>query len=575
MEPVDPVEPVEPPDSKDAHASEFESGLRKKFKRASDEEHIEKMVEEYHSGIDDRLDADEHRPVEDIQAEERLGINTNLLLSVVVSLVFVVWSMINADQMLTLSTAIKSTITANMGWFFVILSTGTLIYLAYLAFSRFGDIVLGQPDDKPEFSDLSWYSMLFSAGMGVGIVFWGATEPLTHFFSNPAQLPGQTEQIRRAFALTMFHWGFHGWGVYTLCAVAVAYYGFRRRKNYLMSSAVAGISPVPWLERPLAVFTDLTATLAIVFGLAASLGTGTLALSSGLESVLGFGVNNAGGRILILSVITIAFVMSATTGLEKGIKILSNLNMLACVVLLAFVFLVGSPLFSVKLSIDTIGGYLTQLPSLSFQVSTFDPDYEAWMAGWTITYFTWWIAWAPFVGIFIARISKGRTIKELVLGSLIVPVLFTVFWFAVFGGSALLMHLAGDMSFKELLVPSDGSSPKFQDLQFLLLSKLPFPTISGTLSCILIFTFLVTSADSACFVLAMMTSEGNLDPSMKLKLFWALLMAGVTALLVREGKIGPIQAVAQMSAIPFSFVLLMMSASLPSRLRRLVKQKRI
>lgn len=562
-------------DPLDPHASEFESELRQKFKRESDQEHIEKMVEEFRSGIDQRLDADEHRSEEDIAAEERQTINTNLVLSVIVSLVFVVWSMVNADQMLSLSKSIKYQITVNLGWFFVLLSTGTLVYLGYLAFSRFGDIVLGQPDDKPEFSDLSWYSMLFSAGMGVGIVFWGATEPLTHFLSNPSSLPGQTEQIRHAFALTMFHWGFHGWGVYTLCAVAVAYYGFRRRKNYLMSSAVTGIAPFPVLDRPLAIFTDLTATLAIVFGLAASLGTGTLALSSGLQSVLGFQVDNAGGRILILAVITVAFVLSATTGLEKGIKILSNLNMLACVVLLIFVFVIGSPLFNIKLFVDTMGAYLTELPALSFQVSPFNKDYESWMAGWTVTYFTWWIAWAPFVGIFIARISKGRTIKELVLGSLLVPVLFTTFWFAVFGGSAILMHLGGDTSFMELLVPADGSSPKFQDLQFLLLSKLPLPTVSGALSCILIFTFLVTSADSACFVLAMMTSEGNLDPSMKLKLFWALLMAGITALLVREGKIGPIQAVAQMSAIPFSLVLVMMSASLPSRLRRLVRQKRV
>ena len=460
-------------------------------------------------------------------------------------------------------------ITTNLGWFFVLLSTGAVIYLGYLAFSRFGDIVLGDPQDKPEFSNISWYSMLFSAGMGVGILFWGAAEPLIHYLNNPLFEGKTTEAARSAMALTLFHWGVHGWGVYTLCAVAVAYYGFRKRKSYLVSSSLTGLSPIQALDRPLSILTDLAATIAIVFGLAASLSTGTQQMAAGLGE-FGIPAENPTGYAVILAIITAAFVASASTGLKKGIKILSNLNMLTCVTLLGFVFLAGPTLFDIKLFIDTIGGYITSLPSLSFQVAPFTPQYEKWMADWTISYFTWWIAWAPFVGIFIARISRGRTIKELVLGSLLVPVLFTIFWFSVFGGSALTLVMNGDTGFVTLI--QDGQYPK---ALFYLLGTMPFSSVTKVVSLFLIFTFLVTSADSACFVLAMMTSEGDLEPKLSLKLLWAVVMASLTAFLVKDGNLEPIKAAAQLCAGPFAIVMILMAISLPVRLRHQVRQRRI
>lgn len=557
-------------DPVDQEVAEFEQELRKSYRRESDREYVAKKVEEFRSAVEERLTEDDERPEEEIKAEERFTINTNLALSLTVALIFTFWAYKNSSQMLEISTQIKAYITANLGWFFVVLSTGTLLYLGYLAFSRFGDVVLGDPQDRPEFSNISWYSMLFSAGMGVGILFWGGAEPVIHYLTNPAHLAGKTEQVRHAMALTIFHWGFHGWGVYTLCAVAVAFYGFRKRKNYLVSSAVTGLSPVHALDRPLALFADLTATLAIVFGLAASLGTGTLQLTSGLDSTFNTQTATPWGRILILSIITVAFVCSATTGLDKGIKILSNCNMGTCVALLIFVFLASPKLFTIKLFIDTIGVYITELPGLSFHVAPFTKDYEAWMANWTITYFTWWIAWAPFVGIFIARISRGRTIKELIIGSLMVPVVFTIAWFSVFGGTALYYTLHGHTDLAALLTAGD-----YEKALFFLLSNLPFSHVTGAVSCLLIFTFLVTSADSACFVLAMMTSEGNLDPTMGLKLLWAVVMATVTAFLVFHGELGPIQAVAQLSAIPFSLILILMAISLPIRLKHQVRQRRL
>lgn len=554
----------------DDRVDEFEKKLKQTYKRDSDQAQIDQWMQEFRGAVEERFEQDEARDQEEIRQEERITINFNLLLSLLFTLSFVVWSFINREQMVELSVLIKAYITSKFGWFFVILSTGAVIYLFYLAFSRFGDIVLGDPSEKPEFGDLSWYSMLFSAGMGVGILFWGAAEPLTHYLNNPLHDSLTTEAARAAMAITMFHWGVHGWGVYTLCAVAVAYYGFRKRKSYLVSSSLTGLSPFPALDRLLAVTVDFTATIAIVFGLAASLATGTLQLAAGIEETFAWNARSPAGYWTILTIITIAFVASATTGLKKGIKILSNFNMLTCVVLLLFVFFAGPTLFDIKLFVDTIGGYLSSLPSLSFQVAPFTPAYEKWMADWTITYFTWWIAWAPFVGIFIARISRGRTIKELVLGALLVPVAFTTFWFSVFGGAALHLVMAGDVEFIRLI-----DATQYESALFYLLDQMPLSGVTSIVSILLIFTFLVTSADSACFVLAMMTSEGDLDPKMSLKLLWAAVMATLTAFLLHGGKLGPIQAAAQLCAGPFAIVLLLMALSLPLRLRRQVKQRRI
>jgi glycine betaine transporter len=556
-------------DNHEKKVDEFQTKLKETYRRESDQGQIDQWVQEFRSAMETRFEEDEDRDQDEIRQEERANINLNLVLSLATSFAFLVWSFSNQENITRISRRIMGSITTNLGWFFVLLSTGSVIYLGYLAFSRFGDIVLGDPKDKPEFSDVSWYSMLFSAGMGVGILFWGAAEPLTHYFNNPIHAAQTTEAARSAMAITMFHWGVHGWGVYTLCAVAVAYYGFRKRKSYLVSSSLTGLSPIHALDRPLSILTDLAATIAIVFGLAASLSTGTQQMAAGLAE-FGVPAENPTGYMVILAVITVSFVASATTGLKKGIKLLSNLNMLTCVVLLFFVFFAGPTLFDVKLFIDTLGGYLASLPSLSFQVAPFTPAYEKWMADWTISYFTWWIAWAPFVGIFIARISKGRTIKELILGSLLVPVLFTIFWFSVFGGAALTLVMNGDTGFGSLI--QGGEYPK---ALFYLLGTMPLSTVTKVISIFLIFTFLVTSADSACFVLAMMTSEGDIDPKMSLKLLWAGVMAVLTGFLVKDGNLEPIKAAAQLCAGPFAIVMVLMAISLPMRLKHQVRQRRL
>ena len=428
--------------------------------------------------------------------------------------------------------------------------------------------MLGDPQDRPEFSDVSWYSMLFSAGMGVGLLFWGGAEPLTHFLSPPTAEPGSVQAAQQAFVLTSFHWGLHGWGIYTLCAVGVAYFGFRKRKKYLLSSSVVDLFDNPRLNQALKIFSDLVATLAVIFGVAASLGLGTRQLAQGLEYVFGIPANNPTGYFAILGMVTALFIVSASTGLKKGIQILSNVNMALAVLLLLFVFLVGPKILVLKIFVETLGRYTSSLFQLSFKVAPFTPAYDAWMADWTLSYFTWWIAWAPFVGIFIARISKGRTIREMILGSLLVPTLFSVLWFSVFGGNALFLEQQnpGQMGPAILEDPTVGL--------FAMLRHYPGYYLVSGVSLVLLATFLVTSADSATFVIGMLTTEGDLDPRMGTKVFWGAMLAAVTGLLLRGGGLEPLQAAALTSALPFSLVMILMAFSVRLRLSIQVKGKR-
>jgi glycine betaine transporter len=504
-----------------------------------------------------------------LREEEQKLINWNLYLSLGISVVVIGLALIFTESVQTFSEAASTYITNNLNWFYVLLSSGFLVYLVYLAFSQYGHVVLGAPNDRPEFSDFSWYSMLFSAGMGVGILFWGAAEPVSHYIHPPVADPETVLAAKEAMALSAFHWGLHAWGIYTVCAVGVAYYGFRKQKKYLISSSIMDVIPNRRLRRVLKLLVDMVSTLAIVFGVAASLGMGLIQIASGLEHVFGIHASGAFGYLGIVVVMTALYIVSSSTGLQKGIRLLSNLNMVVALLLMVFIFVVGPKLFILKLSVDSIGQYIQRLPELSFKVDPFQPGYEGWMKDWTVTYFTWWIAWAPFVGIFIARISKGRTIRELILGSLIGPTLFCIVWFSVFGGTALHLEVFEGNGISQL-VDEDVSVALFG-----LLDRLPLSQVTSVVAIVLLFTFLITSADSATFVIAMMTSEGDLEPSQKLKLVWGVLLAALCYLLVIGGGIKALQAAALVCAFPFAVVLLLIIASVTFRLSIQIKKKRV
>jgi glycine betaine transporter len=419
----------------EAAVEEYELNLRRRLEEIAQRRTIEKKKASFREDLLQRELDDLKRPESEIRQEEHSLVNWTLWLSLVVSLVVAVLSLVFSDYVTEASAIISQFIATNLSWFYVLISTGFLVFLFYLAFSRYGPVVLGDPDEKPQFSDFSWYSMLFSAGMGVGILFWGTAEPITHFLHPPSGTPGSVAAARQAMTLSAFHWGLHAWGIYAVCAVGVAYYGFRKRKKYLISSSIMDLSHNPKVRRSLKIGVDLVATLAIIFGVAASLGLGLMQIAGGAEQVAGIDADGRLGYLAIVGAIATLYIVSSTTGLERGIKFLSNLNMVVALLLLFFIFAVGPSLFNLKLFVDSIGRYVQALPTLSFKVDPFEGSYEAWMRDWTLTYFSWWIAWAPFVGIFIARISKGRTIRELILGSLIVPALFCILWFSIFVSS--------------------------------------------------------------------------------------------------------------------------------------------
>jgi glycine betaine transporter len=548
---------------------QFETDLRKSLRRADDQAVISHQKASFRNKLLLRELRKESLSLEEIREEEHKLINTTLVFSLGFLAIFVLLALWNAGKIEILAAEVKSFCVANLSWFYLLASSGFLFVLAYLAFSRFGSVVLGDPSKEPEFSNLSWIAMLFSAGMGVGLLFWGGAEPLIHYTQPPIGVPRSPEAGSMAMVYTTLHWGFHGWGIYTICAVAVAYFGFRKRKKYLISSCIIELFDNLQAQYYVKAFADITSTLAVVFGLAASLGMGVLQLSSGLREVYGIELGGSFGLTLILVTITVLYLVSAGTGLKRGIKILSNVNVGVALFLMLFVFLAGPKLFTLKLFVDTIGRYLNELFVLSFQTNPMIDSYEKWMGDWTITYFTWWIAWAPFVGIFLARISRGRTIRELIVGSLVLPTMFTILWFAIFGGAALYLDMGGFHALATA-VNSDVTTALF-----LLLKQFPFFMFTGTISLALLLTFLVTSADSATYVIAMMTTEGDLDPSFRIKLVWGVTMAVVTLVLTLGGGIDAIKAAALTFAFPFTFVLILMVVSLLVRLGAEVENSRI
>ena len=549
----------------------YEEELRKTYRRKDDSRIIKRKKRTFFQDLVQKADDEEQLNIDDLRQEEHDLISTNLWLSLSFIILFVVGAVFVSDRIESIAMKVTKFITHYFSWFYILICTGSLIFLIYLAFSRFGAVVLGEPDEEPEFSDFSWASMLFSAGMGVGLLFWGGAEPVCHYINPPLGAGRTVAAARDAMVFASFHWGLHAWAVYVLTAIGVAYYGFRKRKKYLMSSAILDITDRPRVFKALKVFTDFVSTLAVVFGVAAAIGMGVMKIAGGFKYAYGLDVNNTSGYIVILLSITIFFIASATTGLKKGIKWLSNLNMSVAMILMLFVFIVGPTLFICKVFVDTIGLYLNELPRLSFKIAPFIPAYEAWMGRWTLTWLTWWIAWAPFVGIFIARISRGRTIREVIVGSLIFPTIFTIAWFSIFGGAALHLEMFGDGGIGSL---ATNSKTVTQSL-FALLDFYPLKGLTASVSILLLFTFLVTSADSACFAIAMMTTEGDLDPGTGMKVLWGVVLSVLTLILVLGGGIKATSAAALIFAFPFSIVMILIAISLTIRLSLQVARRRI
>ncbi|MBY7664169.1 BCCT family transporter [Staphylococcus agnetis] len=450
---------------------------------------------------------------------------------------------------------ITAWITNTLGWYYLILTTVIVFFCIFLIFSPIGKLKLGRPNDKPEFNTVSWFAMLFSAGMGIGLVFYGAAEPLAHFASPPNADPKSTQAFTESLRSTFFHWGFHAWAVYGVVALALAYAQFRKGEPGLLSKTLRPILG-DRVDGPIGTFIDVLAVFATVVGVAVSLGMGALQIAGGLHYL--FGVpNNIVTQSIIIVVVTILFIMSAWSGLSKGIQYLSNLNIgLGTVLLLAALF-IGPTILILNMLTSSTGSLLNSFLFNSFDAAATNPQKREWMASWTLYYWGWWLSWSPFVGVFIARVSKGRSIREFISGVLLVPVIVSFIWFSVFG----VLGIETAKKHKEIYDMS------VETQLFGVFHHLPMGMVLSIIALLLIASFFITSADSATFVLGMQTTFGSQNPSSFVKVTWGVAQSLIAFVLLLSGGgdgeagLTALQNAAIISALPFSFVVILMMVS--------------
>jgi choline/glycine/proline betaine transport protein len=470
--------------------------------------------------------------------------------SVGLIILVVVVTLTNLDVAEATFNQIRDAITETTGWFLILCVQAFLLFCIVIAASRFGHIRLGGPGARPVFTTTAWFSMLFSAGMGIGLMFWSVAEPLMHL-QNPPGAPGMTtEGAVRAMDLTFLHWGFHAWGIYALVGLALAYFTFNRGLPLTIRSAF-----YPLLgERiygPIGNLIDILAVIATLFGVATSLGFGVAQINAGLNYVFDVTISS-NVQVVLIAFITAVATLSVVSGLDRGIKRLSQVNLGAALVLMIFLLIAGPTLFLLKGLVQDSGHYLQNLLTLGSWTEAYGQDAN-WQGSWTVFYWSWWIAWSPFVGMFIARISRGRTVREFVLGVLIVPTILTFVWIATFGGSAIYETLFVDTRIV------DAANANVATALFELLAGYPLANVSALIAIFLVFIFFVTSSDSGSLVIDIITSGGELDPPVAQRVFWAVTEGVVAAVLTIGGGLTALQTASITTGLPFAVVLVLMA----------------
>jgi choline/glycine/proline betaine transport protein len=467
-------------------------------------------------------------------------------------ILFVAFTLLAPKTAEGLFLTVQSSIVNAFSWYYVLIAVIFVAFSLFLGFSRFGDIKLGKDDDEPEFSLMSWFSLLFAAGMGIGLVFYGVSEPLTHFVEPRPGVTGTPEQLAQsALSQTYLHWGVHAWSIYVVIGLALAYAIHRRRRPI----------SIRWTLEPLlgkrveggwGHAIDVIALVGTLFGVATSLGLGVLQISAGLETA-GIAHPNAGTQVIIILVISVFVLASVLSGVTKGMKWLSNANLIMAAVLLVYLLVAGPTSFLLREFVQSIGHYIQNFVGLSFNVSAFQGEAgEIWQGKWTSFYWGWWISWAPFVGIFIARISKGRTVREFVAGVILVPTLLGILWFAIVGGSALAIELGAPGT----LLKEDGTVD-LQGALFQLVAQLPASGIVSAGVLLLIAIFFITSADSGALVMGMIATGGQQNPKRWIRTFFVAVTAALAIALLLAGGLTALQTAAITIALPFSIVMLL------------------
>ncbi|MFW5975430.1 MAG: BCCT family transporter, partial [Desulfosalsimonas sp.] len=447
---------------------------------------------------------------------------------------------------------IQSSISEYAGWLFIMTVNVVLVFILVLLAGRFGSIRLGGPDAAPEFSLPGWFAMLFSAGMGIGLLFYGVAEPMFHYAANPLTEAGTTEAARKAMDITFLHWGLHPWAVYSLVGLSLAFFAFNKGLPLSIRTAfypLLGERIYGWPGN----IIDILATVATLFGVATSLGLGVQQVNAGLSHLLGIEQSTT-VQVMLIAGITGVATWSVVMGLDKGIRRLSEINIGFAGLLALFVLIVGPTLFVLDGLIENLGYYIQHLPELS----TWNETYEQteWQQGWTIFYWSWWIAWSPFVGMFIARVSYGRTIRQFILGVLLVPTLVTFLWITIFGNTALFVEMFGAGGIAKTVQENIPIS------LFELLGHFPLTTVTSSLAIFVIVTFFVTSSDSGSMVIDIITSGGNPNPPVLSRLFWAITEGAVAAALLLGGGLAALQTATITTGLPFAIILLGMCFAL-------------
>lgn len=475
---------------------------------------------------------------------------------------FLIWGGVSTSSLASASGGALSWVLNNLGWLFVITASGFVLFVVYLAISRFGNIPLGRDDEEPEFKTVSWIAMMFSAGMGIGLMFYGVAEPLTHLVTPPPGTgePGNEDAAQTAMATTLFHWTLHPWAIYAVVGLAIAYGVYRKGRLQLISAAFEPLLG-PRVNGGWGKVIDMLAIFATLFGSAASLGLGALQISSGLQIVAGLDSVGNGILIGIITILTVAFVLSAVSGVAKGIQWLSNINMVLAVVLALFIFVVGPTVFILNLIPTSLGSYFQELAMMSARTGAEGGEVNAWLGSWTVFYWAWWLSWTPFVGMFIARISRGRTIRQFVAGVLLVPSVVSLIWFCIFGGAAIHEQQSG------VDVVGDGSS---QSQLFGLLDQFPLAIVASILVMILVAIFFVSGADAASIVMGSLSERGCLEPTKKVVVFWGVATGAVAAVMLILGgsdALTGLQTITILAAVPFVIVMVLLCVSLMKDLR--------
>lgn len=490
-----------------------------------------------------------------------MKLNWLLIIALLCTGAIAVWGIVDNQGLAEKAAEVVSVQFAARGWFIMMNATFMLLVSLYLVFSKYGKIKLGGEFDQPEFSTISWLTMLFAAGMGVGLLFYAAAEPLTHyrFFEDKAA----RQSAAGALFVTNFHWGLHAWAIYALTGLVIAYFSFRKNLPTLIGAAIPAVLGDNTLTRSVAWLCNLLAIVAIAIGLAGSVALGVFQVQQGVNQIAGWETSGMEVSIAIFAALCVSFTLPLLVDLGKGMALLSNIAMGIAVVLMLFVLLTGPTSYLMGVTFQSVGEYFAGVVPHGFRTFTFlDESVNNWFQDWTLNYMVWWLAWAPFVGVFIARISRGRTIREYLIGVILVPTLFSIFWFGIFGGIGFFTVLRTDIPLLELV------GTNVDAVTFFVLQQLPLTTLSTALVVIAAFLFVVTSVVSAAFVLAMFSTNGNLEPAVKVKLSWGAVLAALGLVMILSGSVSSVRSIIAVGALPFVFITLLLVVCLLKSLKQ-------